>query len=512
MSEPDNSAKRQEQLQARRKMLSAEQQAMLERRLRGGSAQGGAAVTLPPLVRVARDQELPLSFFQEYETRRFLPPAQNESSPISKCFRLQGAFNKEAFEQSINALAARHEILRTNFPSINGRFVHVIAPTLTVKLPFKSVRHLPEAERLPEALRLISEEAFRPYDLAHDPLWRSLLVEIGPDDHALLLTMDHFISDAWSMDLMVRDTWVAYGAYASGSRPRLAELSIHYADFAHWQRSVLQGETLEKMIAYWMRRLDGMGLKPVVHFPGEIPLPPVLPWEDQEFADLEIEISEALTNSLRELSQEKNVTTFILTLTAVVLLLYRYTGKNDIGLCSPVANRDFPATKEVIGWFANMLVLRFDLTGVETFTELLENVRTVVLEAYEQHEVPYAVLYHTSVAPDHPSAPCLRFNMLAETKSPSQAQDIPLAESPFSRLAVTPLGIPRPSPLTKQPGIALDLGMYKGGLAAVAFYEIKRYPVPLVEEILKNYHSILEQLVAHPEKRLLDFAFVVGSS
>jgi non-ribosomal peptide synthetase component F len=218
-----------------------------------------------------------------------------------------------------------------------------------------------------------------------------------------------------------------------------------------------------------------------------------------------------LTNSLKALSQQKNVTMFILTLAAVVALLYRYTGKEDIGLCSPVANRDFPATKEVIGWFANMLVLRFDLTGINTFSELLEQVRIVALEAYEHHEVPFAVLYHATATPDETSAPCVRFNMLAETKSPSQAQDMPLEESPFSRLEVTPLGVPRPSPLTKQPGIAIDLGMFKGGLVAVAFYEIKRYPVPLIRELLKNYLTILEEIVAEPDKRLSDFTFVVGS-
>jgi hypothetical protein len=102
--------------------------------------------------------------------------------------------------------------------------------------------------------------------------------------------------------------------------------------------------------------------------------------------------------------------------------------------------------------------------------------------------------------------------MLAETKSPSQAQDFALQESPFSKLAVTPLGIPRPGPLKQQPGININLGMYKGGLHAVAFYEVRRYPVPLVMEILQNYRTILEEIVADPEKRLSEFSFVTGSA
>lgn len=514
MSKPDNPSSRQEQLLARRKVLTAEQQALLERRLRGGTphvaGNSSASALLPPIERVPRDTELPLSYFQEFETRRFYARDQ-DASPISKCYRLQGKFNPAALELSFNALAARHEILRTTFPSINNRHVHVVAPVLPVKLKVVKLGHLPEPERLPEALRLISREAFRAYDLSHDYLWRTLLVELAPDDHALLLSMDHFISDAWSMDLMARDTWTFYGIYASGAQPKLTELPIHYSDFAHWQRHTLQGDVLEGMVSFWKRRLDGMGLKPEVHFPGENPLPPNLSRDDQDVADLEIEIPEALTNSLTALSREKNTTMFILTLAALVALLYRYTGKEDLGLCSPVANRDSPATKEVIGWFANMLVLRFNLTGVNTLDELLEQVSTVVLEAYEQHHVPYVILYQEMFKLDQPSLPCIRFNMLAETKSPTQAQDVPLVKSPFSRLAVTPLGIPRPSPLTKQPGIAIDLGSYKGGLVAVAFYEVKRYPVPLIEEILKNYLNIMEEMVAHPEKRLSDFSLVMGS-
>ncbi|HXQ70445.1 MAG TPA: condensation domain-containing protein, partial [Pyrinomonadaceae bacterium] len=468
MSEHDTSSGRRENLQARRKVLTPEQQALLERRLRG-TPEAVTSHLLPPIERVSRDVQIPLSYFQEDVIRVFFPGPQTEASPVLKCFRLQGAFNKKAFEQSLNALAARHEILRTTFKSINGKFTQLIASSLTVELPFIDLQHLPPDERLQEAQRLMSDQAFRPYDPTQETLWRSLLVQIGPDDHTLLLTMEHFISDAWSMDVMVRDTWIAYGIYASGSEPKPTELPIQYADFAHWQRNVLQGERLDQMISYWRNRLEGMGLKPEVHFPGETPLPRFLAQDDQEFANLEIEIPEGLTNSLQALSQKKNVTMYLLTLSALVALLYRYTGKEDIGVGSPVANRDYPATKEVLGWFVNTVILRFNLAGVVTFTDLMERVRTVVLETYEHHEVPIGLLQDAGLEPDEYSNPCVRFNMLVETKSSLKAQDFALQESPFSKLAVTPLGIPRPGPLTQLPGININLGMYRGGLQAVAF-------------------------------------------
>src|ERR1700754_105241 len=212
MNEHDTSSRRHAKLRARRKVLTPEQQTLLEKRLRGIS-EAETSDSLPPIERVSRDIPIPLSYFQENETRRFFPEPQTEASAIIRSFRLQGVFNKEAFEQSLNALAGRHEILRTTFRSINGQFTHVIAPSLTVKLPFIDLQHLPADERLHEAQRLMSQETFRPYDLSHDPLWRSLLVQIGPDDHTLLLTTEHFISDGWSMDVMVQDTFVGYGIY-----------------------------------------------------------------------------------------------------------------------------------------------------------------------------------------------------------------------------------------------------------------------------------------------------------
>ena len=506
-------SRRNEKIQARRKVLTPEQQSLLERRLRGTSK----AVTsdmFPPIERVSRDLQIPLSSLQEAVKGAYYPKPKSEASPLLRCFRLQGAFNKEAFEQSLNALVARHEILRTTFELINGQFAQIIAPSLTVRLPFIDLQHLPEDERLPEAQRLMSDHAFRPYTLAPDPLWRSLLIQIGPDDHTLLLTMEHFISDAWSMDVLVRDTWVAYGIYASGSEPKVADLPIQFADYAYWQRNVMQGDAVDHEIAYWRKRLEGMGLKPEVHFPAETPLPRSLASKDQEFADLSIEIPESLTNSLQALSQQKNVTMFIVTLSALVALLYRYTGKEDIGVSSPVANRDSPAIREVLGLFVNMLVFRFNLAGVVTLTDLMEHVRAVVFEAYEHHEVHISVLQNAGLDPDEYSHPSIRFDMLVETKSPAQAhaQDFALQESPFSKLDITPLGIPRPGPLKQQPGININLGTYKGGLNAVAFYEVQRYPVPLVMEILQNYRTILEEIVADPEKRLAEISFVTGSA
>lgn len=195
MREQEDLSKRQEQLSAKLKKFSPVKQTLLEKWLRGSVTSAARPEQLPPIERVTRAQELPLSFFQEHEIQRLFPPAQNEVSALSACVRLKGSIDHGVLEQSLNALAARHEVLRTTFQQIKKQHVQVITPTLTVKLPVIKI-DLPQAERLPEALRLVSQEAHRPYDLAHEPLWRALLLRLEADDHVMLLTMDHFISDA----------------------------------------------------------------------------------------------------------------------------------------------------------------------------------------------------------------------------------------------------------------------------------------------------------------------------
>lgn len=505
MNEENDRARRHERLLASLKKLSPVKQSLLQKRLQGASE------LLPAIKRVPRDRELPLTFFQERELIRLFPPSQSTATPLGPCFRLKGPLDYTVLQHCLDALAARHEVLRTTYHQRDGQHFQVIAPSMKVKLPIINLEHLSEPNRIQEALRLVSQESFRPYDFSREPLWRTLLLRLGAEDHVLLLTMDHFISDAWSVDLIMRDAWMFYALKASGSKSQVAELPFQYADFAYWQRQTMQGRELDRLLSFWMRRLEGMGLKPEIHLPNENHLP--TEQGDQEFASHSIDISADVARSLEKLSQEKNVTMFILTLAALVALLRRYTGKDDIGVRAPVANRYLPGTEDIIGWFTNILIFRFDLSGVDTFSELLQRVQASVLETYDYQALPYVVLrrhYLRTGRDIH--HPCIRFNMFAEVGSTSGASaSQPAALWPAS-LTIKPFPVPRPvEQQVRHPGISINLSSNRKGLSVVVLYEVRRYPATVIKELMENFRIVLQGIIAHPQQRLTDFPINITS-
>ena len=213
---------------------------------------------------------------------------------------------------------------------------------------------------------MFSEEARRPFDLAQGPLFRSKLLRLGEDDHVLLLTMHHIVSDGWSMGVLYRELSMLYRAFVDGQPSPLAELPIQYADFAVWQREWLQGEVLESQLSYWKKQLEG--IPAVLNLPTDHPRPAV---QSYRGARQSIELSKELLRGLKRLSRKEGVTLFMTLLAAFQTLLYRYTGQEDIVVGSPIANRNRAEIEGLIGFFVNTLVLRTNFSGNPTFKELL---------------------------------------------------------------------------------------------------------------------------------------------
>ena len=216
--------------------------------------QGGTA---PPLQPAARDGALPLSFAQQrlWFIDQLEPDSPRYNVPAALC--LSGTLDVAALEQSLNAVVQRHEALRTTFAAVQGRAVQVIAPSLNVPLPVADLGVLTQAERAAEAQRLAQAEARQPFDLARGPLLRARLLRLGEQEHWLLLTMHHIVSDGWSMGVLQSELGTLYQALSSGRAATLAELPVQYADFAQWQRQWLQGEALAAQLAYWRKQLEG---------------------------------------------------------------------------------------------------------------------------------------------------------------------------------------------------------------------------------------------------------------
>ncbi|MEO1077900.1 MAG: condensation domain-containing protein, partial [Bacteroidota bacterium] len=286
--------------------------------------------------------------------------------------RLDGPLSVERLRDSFAQVFARHETLRSRFVE-GATGAHVVVVEDDLVLPVVDLTALDESRRESVALDLALREARLPFDLEADPAFRIGLMRLADETHVLLVTMHHIISDAWSLDVLVQEVVAGYAAEEHALPP----LPIQYGDYAAWQRGWLHGSTLDDQIAYWRERLKDITTLalPVDH-------PHALLQRD-EGATQEIILPVALAEKLSEIAQAAGVTPYMLYLAAFKVLLARYTGQEDITVGSPLSGREEPALEQLVGFFADTLVLRTDLHGAHTFSEVLNRVRERVLEAHD---------------------------------------------------------------------------------------------------------------------------------
>jgi amino acid adenylation domain-containing protein len=301
--------------------------------------------------------------------------------------RLQGRLSIRALEEALSEIVRRHEVLRTTFEETAGRPLPLIAPARPLKLNITELSNYPAKQREAEALRLAHEDAERPFDLSSGPLLRINLLRLSDEDHIVTLTIHHIIFDRWSTGILLHELTVLYDAFLAGRMSPLAELSIQYTDYAHWQRDWLRGEMLEAQLSYWKRQLTGATT--VLELPTDRARPAVQSFRG---AKIELEIPHSLTSELRALSQQEGATLFMTLLAAFQILLSRYTGQEDISVGSPIAGRTRAEIEPLIGFFVNTLVLRTDLSGNPSFRELLQRVKRTALGAYGHQDVPFEKL------------------------------------------------------------------------------------------------------------------------
>lgn len=338
--------------------------------------------TRPPAA-VSREQDIPLSFTQQRQW--FLHQLDPDSSlyTISGGVRLSGPLQIGVLEQSLQEVVRRHEILRTTFAIKGERLVQLISPRGTLPLNVMDLQEQPADTQEAEIMRLAAREHHRSFDLSHGPLLHATLLRLAEDGHVFFLTGHHIIFDGWSVEILLRELAVCYTACNAGMPVHLPELDIQYADFAFWQRSLLQGERLERLLAYWKLQLANL---PMLTLPADHPHPPERTFHA---ATVPIRLSSEQTVALKNLSREEGVTMFMVLLAAFQIVLARYSGQYDIAVGSPIAGRNRTELENLIGCFINTLVLRTDVSGNPTFSELLRRVRDTSLGAYAHQDLPF---------------------------------------------------------------------------------------------------------------------------
>ncbi|HEU4562948.1 MAG TPA: non-ribosomal peptide synthase/polyketide synthase, partial [Longimicrobium sp.] len=346
--------------------------------------QQAARVELPPIQPVARTAPLPLSFAQQ---RLWFLERMGDlggTYHIHTRLRLGRELDRAALRRALDAIVARHEALRTTFVEVEGEPVQRIAPA--EESPFHLVEHdLREHADAAAELRLLSaEEAGAPFDFEQGPLIRGRLVRLPEDDHVLLLTMHHIVSDGWSMEVLTRELATLYEAFRRGEENPLPPLPIQYADYAAWQRQWVDGEVLREQTAYWRAALTGA--PELLELPADHPRPAR---QSHDGALAGVELDEAVTAGLRSLSRRHGTTLFMTVLAGWAAVLGRLSGQQDVVVGTPSANRGRAEIEGLIGFFVNTLALRVDLAGSPTVAELLGRVKERVLGAQENQDIPF---------------------------------------------------------------------------------------------------------------------------
>lgn len=343
----------------------------------------GHGVEAPPIERAPRDGDRPLSFAQH--RLWFLGQMEPDSVAynIPAAVSMRGALDRAALARSLEEIVRRHEVLRAVFKTIDGEPAMAISPPARRALPLVDLQVLTDPARDAATRRLSLAEARRPFDLAVGPLLRVVLLRRGSADHVLLATMHHIVSDGWSTSVFVREFAHFYCGFVTGRLDPLPELPAQYSDFATWQRKWLTGEVLSRQLEYWHAHLLGA---PTLALPTDLPRPALQTFNG---ATTSVRLSRELAAAVRALGREQGVTLFMVSLAAFSMMLERHTGQDDVVVGTNIANRNRREIEGLIGFFVNNLVLRTDLSGDPTFSELLARVRDVCLGAYAHQDLPF---------------------------------------------------------------------------------------------------------------------------
>ncbi|HEX6371118.1 MAG TPA: amino acid adenylation domain-containing protein [Longimicrobium sp.] len=442
---------------------------------------------LPPVVPVDRTRPLPLSFAQE---RLWFLDRLEPGSPlynVPAALRLSGELHAAALERALGEIVRRHEALRTTFAEADGAPVQVVAPFAGFELQTEDLSALDGDERTAAMRQRVAEESARPFELAAGPLFRALLLRLADDEHVLLLNLHHVVADGWSLGVLFRELSALYLAFRDGGEPPLDELPVQYADYAVWQREQLRGQALDRQLAYWKARLAGAPA--LLQLPTDRPRPAAQTYRG---AHVPVEIPAALLERLDRLQRGEGATLYMALLAAFAVLLSRYGGGEDVVVGSPIAGRTRAEAEELIGFFANTLVLRTDLSGDPAFREVLRRVRETTLGAYDHQDVPFEQLV-AELQPERSLSHAPLFQVMLSL----QTGDFAEAELAGVRTA----GVAAGGQTTKY-DLVLTLAPDGDGLRGAITYGTELFERATVERMAAHLVRVLDQVATDPDLRL----------
>ncbi|OKP02419.1 Amino acid adenylation [Xenorhabdus eapokensis] len=459
----------------------------------------GASTTAQIVIPVAdRSQPLPLSFAQQ---RLWflgqLDPAASLAYHIPVALRLTGPLNRHALTHAFDHLIARHESLRTRFVLVCGQPCQQIdSADSGFALTYQDLRALTSEARINRIAELTALEAQTPFDLTQGPLFRGHLLQLADEEHALLLTQHHIISDGWSVGVLIHELSVLYHAILNGQDTPLPSLPIQYADYAVWQRNWLQEAALTAQRDFWCTQLAGTPT--LLTLPTDRPRPAV-----QSFVGsrIPVHVDADLLDSLKKLGLRHNTTLFMTVLSAWSLVLARLSGQEDIVIGTPVANRPHHELEGLIGFFVNTLALRITFNDDLSVSDLLAQVRERALAAYAHQDLPFEQVVEALQPERNLSYSPIFQVMLALDNTPIQA----LA---FSDIQCSPIEQMNPS---AHFDLTLSLSETESGLVGELEYVTDLFDTATVERIVGYFNNVLTAMVVDETQRIATLPLLPAS-
>jgi amino acid adenylation domain-containing protein len=437
---------------------------------------------------VLRDKLLPLTWQQQ--SLWFLSQLEPDNSVYNEPFTIYfpSKIEVDLLERAINELIKRHESLRSRFITVDGQPMQMIDPPIAFHLPVVDLRHYPIEQRESEAIRLATLEARQLLDMESGSLFRATLMQLADEKYRLFFTVHHIIIDGISIiEVLLPELEILYQTFSHNNPIILPELPIQPADFAVWQHQYLTEEALAQQLDYWQQHLSGD--LPILQLPTDFP-PPIKP--TFQGAQHSLTLSSELTEALKLLAHQKNVTLFMTLLAAFKALLYRYTGQEDLLIATVSAGRNRSEIGKQIGYFLNTLVLRTDLSGSPSFRELLIRVKEIILRASACEEVPFTKLVEV-LQPDRN----LNQNPLFQVAFVLEPA-MPIFESGWK------VSYRDVHTKTAKFDLSIEIDLLPEGMIAHWEYNTDLFEADTIERMSEHFQTLLQGIVANSEQRISD--------
>ncbi|OJT29706.1 non-ribosomal peptide synthase/polyketide synthase [Pseudomonas sp. FSL W5-0203] len=440
------------------------------------------------IAKVDRSQPVPLSYSQQRMWFLWQMEPDSPAYNVGGMARLRGVLDVGRFEAALQALIMRHETLRTTFPSVDGVACQKVSAQTNVRMDWQDFSALNEPQRQQRLQQLADVEAHTPFNLETGPLLRACLVKAGEQEHYLVLTLHHIVTEGWAMDIFARELSALYEAFIDERDSPLPALPVQYLDYSVWQRQWMEAGERQRQLDYWTAQLGNE--HPLLELPGDRPRPPVQSHRGELYR---FDLSDELAARVRAFNAQHGLTLFMTMTATLAVLLYRYSGQTDLRIGAPVANRIRPESEGLIGAFLNTQVLRCQLTGQMRVSELFEQVRHTVIEGQSHQDLPFDHLVE-ALQPPRSAAYNPLFQVMCNVQRWEFQQSRQLAGMTVEYLA-------NDARATKF-DLNLEVTDLDHRLGCCLTYSTDLFDEPRIARMAAHWCNLLEALIADPHQRL----------